>query len=118
MHLDNGGAHVEDELQCLRHHQAVELGVRQHVRAGQVADDRRSGVGRREIQDILSSNSRCAETAGVRIVTGFQHPACNVRRMRFQKSLDVIAVDRRPAVEPEGRTDRCDAIEIAEIDGP
>ena len=42
--------------------------------------------------------------------------AADLRRVAFEEALDVVAVDGRPTIEAEVRTDRSGAAEIAEAD--
>ena len=55
-----------------------------------------------------------AEPSRVVVATHFEHAASNLDCVTLEKTLDVVAVDRRAAIEPEIATDRCHRSEVAE----
>jgi hypothetical protein len=99
MRLHHRRAHVVDELQRLGEDEAVERPLGDARTDREVGHDRRLGVGRVEVEHVRLGH-RGAEAPGVLGALHLQRTAANVGRVCREKSLDVVAVDRRTPVEP------------------
>ena len=97
---------VEDEVQRLRQHDAVEGGVGQHRPVGKVADERHVGGVGIDVQDVGLGHVRPTESVRVRRVTDLEHPAADVGGVAGKEAFDVVAVDRAAAGVAEVRRDR------------
>jgi hypothetical protein len=53
------------------------------------------------MEHIRLGNAVATKLASVRVVTHFQHPASNIAGMPGEEILNVVAVDRPPAVIAE-----------------
>jgi hypothetical protein len=106
---------VEDEVQRLGQHDAVERGVRQHRPVGEVADERHAGGGGVDVQHVGLRHARAAEPVGVGGVADLEHSPPDVVGVAGEEALDVVAVDRSATGVAEVGRDRRGPPEVAEV---
>src|SRR5665648_59628 len=107
---------VEDELQCLRQHDAVEGVVADARRAGQIRDD---GRGRRlacEVKYVALRDAGTAEALGVGALRDLEHMPLDRGGALPEEPLHVVAIDGDSPIEPEHATDRFGALQATEVD--
>jgi hypothetical protein len=66
------------------------------------------------VQDIASVNPAAAESHGIVVVVDLEHPSADVPCILAEEAFDVIAIDRRAAIEAEAPTYRRNPLEITE----
>ena len=114
MHLGDGCLHVEDHMQGLRDHQAVEGGSRQRAGLREVADEGCGRVVGADMQHVLPCDALRAEAAAVRVVAHLEQPARDVVGVAAQELLYVEAIDRCAPIEAEVVADGPHTTDVAE----
>ncbi len=110
--------YVDDHLQGLCADDAVERRRRHGVGPREIGHERRLRVARDGVQDVAARDAGAAELPRVPVVADLEHPSPYVVRMRAEELLDVVAIDREPAVEPDDPAHRREPPERAELDRP
>src|SRR5262245_23984941 len=113
----NGRLQVVYALQYLRNNNAVESPGRQVVGAGKVANERRIGVARLDVEHVAACHTSTTKVLGIATVIAFKHTTANVARMALEEIFYVVAVDRYPTGAPSW-ADRSKATETPEPDEP
>src|SRR5262249_19478941 len=103
-------------MQSLSQHQAIERIGRKIARLGQVPDDGRTRVIRRNVQDVLMLDPRATKSPTVRVVADLKYPAADVCSMAVQELFDVITINGRSPIEAKINTDGRNPIKIAKTD--
>src|SRR5262245_7154076 len=97
MGVQEGRADLVDDVKCLGQYEAIKLVRWNPVGCGKVGDDRRMWVCSVDIEHITALDADTI-AVGVAAVLDFKHTAGNILSMLLQKTLDVVAIDRRAAV--------------------
>src|SRR5258708_4442718 len=104
-------------MEGLREDDAIKRPFRQGPRDRDIANDCGERVGHVDMENVAFLDLIAAEPERIRIVADFENSAANPGGVASQKTLDVIAIDRRSPVEAEIGADRLGSSEISEIDG-
>src|SRR5262249_18476708 len=103
---------VEDELQRLRADDAVERCLGKTVRLAEVGRDRRAGQVGIQVQNV--DTGWTTEAPRVPVVADLEHGPADVACVPFEETIDVPAIDRQAAVQPEHAADGLDASQVGE----
>src|ERR1700751_253794 len=117
VHCGDSRVHVLNQVQSLGDHQTVESSLGQDARNGEVTDDRRFRIVRRDVKHVLLHNTG-SELAAVGGIADLQGAAPNVARIRREERLDIVAIHGSSAAEAEIRADWAQTVEIPEADTP
>ena len=106
---------VVDQVQRLRHDDAVEGCVGDLRSLSEVSDDRGGWIAVVDVKHVPSCRTLPAETAGVLVVSDLESPAGDVTSISLQEALDVVPVDRQAAVVPELSADGPKPSQVAPV---
>ena len=107
---------VPHEQQGLGADHAVEARVGDLRGVGEVAHDRRQGIALIDVEDVDALDAVRPERPRVAVLADLEHAAADVVRVQGEETVDVVAVYRRPALEPEAGADGLGARQVAEVD--
>ena len=117
MQRPDGGMDVVDVRKRLRADHTVEHPRRELPGLGEVGDQRGVRVARVYVEDVdLLDRSTASELRCVGAIADLEDLSADARGMLTEELLDVVAIDRQPALEPELVADRRDAAEAPEPD--
>ena len=100
---------VVDQVQRLRHDDAVEGPIGDLRSVGEVADDRGGRIAAVDVEHVSPGRTIAAVAARVFVVSDLERPAGDVSPVRLEEALDVVTVDRQAAVVPELSADGLEA---------
>ena len=118
MHRAHRRLVIEDELQNRCTDDAVERVIGDGSAYRQIVDYRVGRFSAFDIDDFGARNPIATELERVPVVIDFQHGSTNACLVSREKLLDVIAVDRLPAVQPPRRAPRPHPSQDIEIRDP
>src|SRR5690242_13255812 len=110
MELSYRAAEVEDELKRLRDDDAIELICNHVLGGGEVGHNRLIRIRRIDIKQSGMGNSG-AKCRRVSTILHFEHAAADIGCVVMKELLDVVTVDRRAALHPPVRAQRCGSVE-------
>ena len=102
----DGAVDVVDQVQCLGQNDAVEGPVGDLWSVDEVADDGGRWIAGVDVEHVSSVRAAAAVAARVLVVSDLEGPAGDVAPVRFEETLDVVAVDRQAALISELAADR------------
>ena len=109
---------IEDELQNLCTDDAVERVIGNGRAYRQIVDYRVCRFSTFDIDDFGARDPIAAELERVPVVIDLQHGSANTRLVSCKKLLDVVTVDRLPAMQPPCRAPRPHPAQDIEIRHP
>ena len=109
---------IPNQVKCLGQDHAIQAAVSDDRRIGQIADQGRLRIAGVHVQDFLPRYAVTPKKARILVVADFKYRAANIGSVPLQEALNVIAIDRQPAVPPKSVTDRRDGDKISEADSP
>src|SRR5262245_60797222 len=98
MRVRNGAVNIVDQLERLCEDEAIEHVGRHGVCGAEIGDDRRLRIRGSDVEYIPMLNAD-AESFRIRAVSDLQDATTDIVPVLLQELLNVVAVDRRAAVE-------------------
>ena len=94
--MERGDCEVDvvDQVQRLRHDDAVEGPIGDLRSVGEVADDRGRRIAAVDVKHVSPGRTIAAVAARVLVVSDLERPAGDVSPVRLEEALDVVTVDR------------------------